>query len=146
VRTLISTVIVFSRGNAATLTLLSEEIKFPTAKGGSQHERPSMLLRAYTLLTALLALFLPRRSLSRVGKFARGHIFPLHVRIVHYAVHLERLLIGDSPVAARSCERMSLHLPGLRHTLQALQLRSRWHLPRRKLGRRQDLGYLEGGR
>jgi hypothetical protein len=59
-------------------------------------------------------------------------------------VHLEPLIIGNSPVAARSCERMSLHLPGLRHTLQALYLRLRWHLPRRKLGRRQDLGYLEG--
>jgi hypothetical protein len=67
VRTLLSTIIVFSRGNAATLTLLSEELKFPTAKGGSQHERPSMPLRVYTLLTPLLALLLPRRSLSWVG-------------------------------------------------------------------------------
>jgi hypothetical protein len=58
---------------------------------------------------------------------------------------LEPLLICNSPVAARSCERMSLHLPGMRHTLQALHLRPRWHLPRRKLGRRQYLGYLEGG-
>jgi hypothetical protein len=58
---------------------------------------------------------------------------------------LEPLLIGNSPVAARSCERMSLHLPGLRHTLQAQHLRPRWHLPRRNLGRRQNLGYLEGG-
>jgi hypothetical protein len=41
---------------------------------------------------------------------------------------------------------MSLHLPGLKRPLQALHLlRSRWHLPRRKLGRRQDPGYLEGG-
>jgi hypothetical protein len=40
---------------------------------------------------------------------------------------------------------MSLHLPGVRHTLQALHLRPKWHLPRRKLGRLQDLGYLEGG-
>jgi hypothetical protein len=46
-------VIVFSRGNAATLTLLSEELSFPTAKGESQHERPSMPLRVYTLLTTL---------------------------------------------------------------------------------------------
>jgi hypothetical protein len=75
----------------------------------------------------------------------RGQFFPLHVILVHYAVHLEPLHIGNSPVAARSCERMSLHLPGLRHTLQALRLRPRRHLPRRKLGRRQDLGYLEGG-
>jgi hypothetical protein len=102
-----------------------------------------MLLRVYTLLTTLLALRLPRRSLSCVGKFARGQFFPLHVRLLHYAVHLEHLHIGNSIVAARSCERMSLHLPGLRHPLQALHLRSRWHLPRRKLGRRQDLGYLE---
>jgi hypothetical protein len=58
---------------------------------------------------------------------------------------MEPLLIGNSPAAARSCERMSLHLPGLRHILQALHLRPRWRLPRRKLGRRQDLGYLEGG-
>jgi hypothetical protein len=72
-------------------------------------------------------------------------VFPLHVRIVRYAVHLEQLHIGSSPVAARSCERMSLHLPGLRHALKALHLRPRWHFPRRKLGRRQDLGYLEGG-
>jgi hypothetical protein len=58
----------FSRGSAATLTKLSGELTFPTAKGGSQHEqRPSMLLRVYTLLTTLLALRLPRRSLSRVG-------------------------------------------------------------------------------
>jgi hypothetical protein len=63
---------------------------------------------------------------------------------VHYAVHVEPLLIGNSPVAARSYERMSLHLPGMRHTLQTLHLRPKWHLPRRKLGRRQDLGYLEG--
>jgi hypothetical protein len=69
----------------------------------------------------------------------------LHPRLVHCAVHLEPLHIGNSPAAARSCERMSLHLPGLRHPLQALHLRSRWHLTRRKLGRRQDLGYLEGG-
>jgi hypothetical protein len=73
------------------------------------------------------------------------HVFPLNVRIVHYAAHLEPLHIGNPPVAARSCERMSLHLPGLRNTLQALHLRPRWHLPGRKLGRRQDLGYLEGG-
>jgi hypothetical protein len=33
----------------------------------------------------------------------------------------------------------------MRHKLQALNLRQRWHLPRRKLGRRQDIGYLEGG-
>jgi hypothetical protein len=82
-----------------------------------------VLLRAYTLLTALLALLLPRRSLSCVGYFARGQFFSLHVRIVHYAALLEPLLIGNSPVAARSCERMSLHLTGLRHTLQALHLR-----------------------
>jgi hypothetical protein len=71
-------------------------------------------------------------------------VFPATCLIVHYAVHLEPLLMGNSPVAAHSCERMSLHLPGLRHKLQALHLRPRWHLPRRKLGRRQDLGYLEG--
>jgi hypothetical protein len=29
--------------------------------------------------------------------------------------------------------------------LQAPHLRPRWHLPRRKLGRRQYLGYIEGG-
>jgi hypothetical protein len=59
-------------------------------------------------------------------------------------MHLEPLHIGNSPVAARFRERKSLHLPGLRHTLQAvLHLRPKWHLPRRKLGRRQDLGYLE---
>jgi hypothetical protein len=40
---------------------------------------------------------------------------------------------------------MPLHLPDLRHTLQALHLRPSWYLPRRKLGRRQDFGYLEGG-
>jgi hypothetical protein len=74
-----------------------------------------------------------------------GTVFPRHVRIVHYALHLEPLLIGNSPVAPRSFERMSLHLPRMRHTLQELHLRPRWHLPRRKLGRRQDLGYLEGG-
>jgi hypothetical protein len=48
----------------------------------------------------------------------RGQFSSLHVRIVHYAVHLQPLHIGNSPVAARSCERMSLHLPGLGHTLQ----------------------------
>jgi hypothetical protein len=69
----------------------------------------------------------------------------MHVRLVRYAVHMEQLHIGNLPVAARSSERMSLHLPGLTPTLQALHLRPRWHLPRRKLGRRQDLGYLEGG-
>jgi hypothetical protein len=57
----------------------------------------------------------------------------------------ETPFIGNSPVAAGSCGRMSLHLPGMRHTLQALHLRPIWHLPGRKLGRRQDLGYLEGG-
>jgi hypothetical protein len=31
---------------------------------------------------------------------------------------LEALLIGNLPVAVRSSERMSLHLPGVRHTLQ----------------------------
>jgi hypothetical protein len=67
VRTLIIIVSVFSRGNAAPLTLLSEELNFPPAKEGSQHERPSMPLRVYTLLTILLALLLPRRSLSCVG-------------------------------------------------------------------------------
>jgi hypothetical protein len=72
-------------------------------------------------------------------------VFPLHVRIVPYAVHLEPPHIGNSPVATRSCERMSLHLPGLRLTLKALHLPQRWHLPQRKLGLRQDLGYLEGG-
>jgi hypothetical protein len=67
-RTLLSTVNVFSRGNAATLTQLSEELTFPTAKGRNQHELcPSMPLRAYTLLTTLLALIFPRRSLSCVG-------------------------------------------------------------------------------
>jgi hypothetical protein len=103
-----------------------------------------MLLHAYTLLTTLLPLLLPRRSLSCVGYLACGQFFPLGVRLVHCAVYLEPLLTGNSPVAARSCERMSLHLPDVRHTLQALHLRLRWHLPRRKLGRRQDLGYLEG--
>jgi hypothetical protein len=61
----------FSRGTAATLTLLSGELAFPPAKWGSQHkQRPFMLLSAYTLLAALLALLLPRRSLSCVGQFA----------------------------------------------------------------------------
>jgi hypothetical protein len=104
-----------------------------------------MLLRAYTLLTALVDVLLPRMSLLCVGEFARGHIFPLHVILVHSAVHLEPLLIGNSPVAARSYERMSLHLPGLRHTLQAVHIRPRWHLPQRNLGRRKNLGYLERG-
>jgi hypothetical protein len=72
-------------------------------------------------------------------------VFPLHVRLVHSAVHLEPLHIGNSPVAARSCVHMLLHLPGLRRTLHARHLRSRWHLSRRKLGRRQYLGYLERG-
>jgi hypothetical protein len=71
--------------------------------------------------------------------------FPLHVKLVHDTVHLEPLHIGNSPVAARSYERILLHLPGPRHPLQALHLRSRLQLPRRRLGRRQDLGYLEGG-
>jgi hypothetical protein len=76
----------------------------------------------------------------------RGQFSPLHVRQVHSAVYLEPLHIdGNSPVAARSCERMSLHLPGPRHTLHALHLRPRWHLPRRKLGRRRYLRYLEEG-
>jgi hypothetical protein len=61
---------------------------------------------------------------------------------ITYGTASYRQLAG---IAARSCERMLLHLPGLRHTLQVLHLRPRWHLPRRKLGRRQDLGYLEGG-
>jgi hypothetical protein len=104
-----------------------------------------MLLRAYTPLTALIALLLPCRSLSCVGLLARGQFFPLHVILVYSTVHLEPLHIGNSPVAERSCEHMSLHLPGLRHTVQALDLRPRWRLPRRKLGPRQDLGYLEGG-
>jgi hypothetical protein len=104
-----------------------------------------MLFACLHAPTAMLALLHPRRSLSCVGYFAHGQFFPLHVRLVHYAVHLEPLHIRNSPVAARSCERMSLHLPGLRHALQALNLRTRWHLPRRKLGRRQDLGYLDGG-
>jgi hypothetical protein len=75
VRTLISIVTVFLRGNAATLTRLSEELTFPTVKGGSQHElRPSMLLRAYTLLTALLALLAGRPHASAnspVDSFSR---------------------------------------------------------------------------
>jgi hypothetical protein len=65
VRVSIHILIVFSRGNAATLTQLSEELTFPTAKGGSQHE--FMHLRAYTLLATLLALLLLRRWLSCVG-------------------------------------------------------------------------------
>jgi hypothetical protein len=67
-RTSISKVILFSRGNAATLTGYREDLTLPTAKGGSQREkRPSMLLRSYTLLTALLVVLLPRRTLSCVG-------------------------------------------------------------------------------
>jgi hypothetical protein len=50
------------------LTFLSGELTFPTAKGESQHEqRPSMLCRVYTLLATMLALLLPRWSLSCVG-------------------------------------------------------------------------------
>jgi hypothetical protein len=66
---LISTLsIVYSRGIAAALTGHSEDITLPMAKGGIQHEqRPSMLLRACTLLKTVLALLLPRRSLSCVG-------------------------------------------------------------------------------
>jgi hypothetical protein len=62
-----------------------------------------MLLRVYTLLTILLALLLPRRSLSCVGLFARGQLSLLHVILVYYAVYLEPLHIGNSPVVARSC-------------------------------------------
>jgi hypothetical protein len=71
--------------------------------------------------------------------------FPLHVKLVHSAVYFEPLHLGNSPIAARSCERMSLHLPGMRHALPAQHRRLEWHLPRHKLGRRQGLGYLEGG-
>jgi hypothetical protein len=88
VRTLISIVIVFSRGNAATLTSLSGELNFPTAKGGSQHKRASMPLRVYALLTTLLALLLPRRSLSCVSYFAHGQFFPLHVRLVYITQYI----------------------------------------------------------
>jgi hypothetical protein len=56
--------------------------------------------------------------MRRLIRPPRGQFFTLHVRLVHYTVRLEPLLIGNSPVAARSCERMSLHLPGLRHTLK----------------------------
>jgi hypothetical protein len=66
-------------------------------------------------------------------------VFPLHIKLVQYIVHLEPLHIGNSPVAARSCERMSVHLPGMKRTLQAR------HLPRRKLGRRQTSATLRGG-
>jgi hypothetical protein len=59
---------------------------------------------------------------------------------------MKMLHIGNLPIAARPCEHMSLHLPdGMRHTLHALHLQPTWHLPRRKLERRQDLGYIEGG-
>jgi hypothetical protein len=72
-RTLIVNVIVFPRGNAAVLTGHSGDLTLHTAKGRSQHEqRPFMLLRAYTLLTTLLALLPPRRSLSCAGYFTRG--------------------------------------------------------------------------
>jgi hypothetical protein len=104
-----------------------------------------MLLRAYTLLIALLVLPFPRMSPSCVGQFARGQFSPQHIRLVHSAVNLEPLRICHSPIAARSCEHMSLDLPGMRHTLHALHLRQIWHLPQRKLGRRQDPGYPEGG-
>jgi hypothetical protein len=104
-----------------------------------------LLLRAYTLLTTLLALLLPRRSLSCVGDFDVDSFSPLHVKLVHYAMHLEPFPFGNSSVASRSYEQMSLHLPGLRHLQLAQHLRPKWHLPRHKLGRRQDLGYLEGG-
>jgi hypothetical protein len=92
------------------LTSLSEDVTLPTAKGGSHHEqRPSMLLRAYMFLTSMLALLLSRRSLSRGGLLARGQFSQLNVKLVHYAVHLEPFHVGNSPVAAKSCEHMSLH-------------------------------------
>jgi hypothetical protein len=127
------------------LRRLSEDLTLTTGKRGSQHEqRPSVLLRAYTLLKILLALLLPRRSLSCVGKFSRGQFSPLHVRLVHSAVHLEPFPLGKSPVASRSREHMSLHLPDLRQAALAQHLRPSWHLPQHKLGRWQDVGYLEG--
>jgi hypothetical protein len=84
VRTLISDVIVFPRGNAATLTQLSEELNFPTAKGGSQHERPSMLLRAYTLLAALLALLLLAGPLVGPAQPPCNYPFPTLTHTVAY--------------------------------------------------------------
>jgi hypothetical protein len=117
-----------------------------TANGGSRHEqRSSMLLGAYTFLTTMLAFLLSRRSLSCVGYFAVDS-FPCYMpKLVHYAVHLEPFPVGNCPIASRSYEQMSLNLPGLRHAQLAQHLRPRWHRPRRKPGRRQDLGYLIKG-
>jgi hypothetical protein len=91
----------------------SPSVSIPYCPLNSDNKQsPSMLLRANTLLTPLLALLLPRRFLSCVGHFS-----PPHVRLVHPAVYLEPLHIGNSPVAARPCEHLSLHLPGMRHAL-----------------------------
>jgi hypothetical protein len=75
----------------------------------------------------------------------RWTVFPATCQISTLRITLGTASYGQLAGSGTFRERMSLHLPGLRRTLHALHLRSRWHLPRRKLGRRQDLGYLEEG-
>jgi hypothetical protein len=68
-----------------------------------------------------------------------------HVKLIYSAIYLKPFHVGNSPVASRLCEHMSLHLPGLIHTLLTQHLRPRSNFLRHKVGRQQDLGYLEGG-
>jgi hypothetical protein len=91
-----------------------------------------------------------RFALSSLGAFMRRlvrpwTVSPRHIIMVNSRIHLEPVHAGCLPVASSCCEHMSLHLPGLRSALPTQHPQPRWHLPRHKLGGRQDLGHLEGG-
>jgi hypothetical protein len=71
-------------------------------------------------------------------------VSPLHVKLVHYAVHSDQFLIGNSPIASRSCEHMYRHLPGLRHRYRKNAYDQDDSFLEDEQGRRQVLHYLGG--
>jgi hypothetical protein len=72
-------------------------------------------------------------------------LFPATSQTSTFRNTFRTVYVGNSPVATRCCEHMSRYLPGLRHALPTQHLRPKSRLTRDKLGRLQDLGYLDGG-
>jgi hypothetical protein len=96
----------FSRGNVAALTGHREDLTLPTSKGASTRAAPVYALACLHTLDNPFG-FASSSPVALKGRLIRPWtVFPLNVRIVHSAVHLEPFVSAthrQQPVLVRAC-------------------------------------------
>jgi hypothetical protein len=133
--------------HTAALTGHNDGPTLPTAKGGVNTSSARLCFCVPTRFSrqpCWLCSFLAGRPHASTDSHVDS--FPAKFPNITFRSTFGTGYVGNSPVvAAHSCEHLSGYLPGLRHAIPAQHLRPRRRLPRDKLGRQQDLGWLEGG-